>query len=343
MTYITLTPYSLDCALEDHSTGKIAVFLVRLTAELAEYIEKKNTDNYRTRDKEKVERYAQYMEEGSWEPGIASIGFSADGVLRNGQHTVSAAAHESVRDLPADKQPLVVLTLGLSEKSGDFFDAPGSSRTAAQQAKNHGHEESAEVSVAQAYLSYEQGHRSQGVARTVQRLQVVQLFEQAEEKGYGNYYSEARKLAAETVYRPRKVRVFKSSNNKYGVAGEVTVDEGNEDGIRTPLTPLVITYMLLAKGGFEESVIRRFFNGLAGNGLHQTLSDPRTALRNKFAEWEKGGAAGSKASFVRLQAMLISFISWYEGRPRTSVISPKMLLPDLPQPTGAEKQLAKRD
>lgn len=342
MTYPELTLDLLRARQEQHSTGDIGAYVYRLPPETAVFIkEEMNSDNYRALTKEKVEKFAGYMEEGSWRCGIANVGFSADGILRNGQHTVSAAAHEAVRDLPADKQPVIVFTFGLGEDSGDFFDAPGSSRTPGQQAKYHGHTESAEVTTAQLFLSYLAGHRTQATERSVARLQVPQLFEKADAEGYSENYAAALKCAKATVYRPRKTRIFKSSNNKYGVAGEVTVDEGNENGLRCQLTPLVVTYLILAHEGFDNAVIQRYFYGLAGDGLHPVLSDPRAALRSKMEKWDGNGAAGSKAVFLRLQSLLLAFGKWYAGTPSISVISAKMLLPDLPEADGPETPLTK--
>ena len=63
---------------------------ILITPKIAEELLKLNVNNYRTKSKSTVEKYAKDMLCGLWEANGESIAISKDGVLRNGQHRLAA-------------------------------------------------------------------------------------------------------------------------------------------------------------------------------------------------------------------------------------------------------------
>lgn len=71
--------------------GPITVDVEVVTPELAAEWLTTNTHN-RNLNRSRVNRYVDYMKRDQWRDGVADIAFDVDGVLQNGQHTLSAIA-----------------------------------------------------------------------------------------------------------------------------------------------------------------------------------------------------------------------------------------------------------
>lgn len=94
----------------------------------AEYL-KKNTNNYRSLSKAKVAVYAEDIRNGNWEVNGESIIFDSNGVLKDGQHRLSAV-------VKADK-PIFTLVVRGVDNHVSIMDA-GMQRTISQMAKSEG-------------------------------------------------------------------------------------------------------------------------------------------------------------------------------------------------------------
>ena len=75
--------------------GPITVDVEVVTPELAAEWLTANTRN-RNIQKPRVEKYADFMTKDQWRDGVADIAFDTDGVLQNGQHTLSAIVKANV-------------------------------------------------------------------------------------------------------------------------------------------------------------------------------------------------------------------------------------------------------